>query len=136
MKKSSTLKFIMKTSFLQALNLHSQIHHLNFHRKKYACQFFINRKYFVPRFLIFISARILVSATNSRLCTCNSFKMLGWMCGVGVSTAAIPAGPPGTRVGLGVQVYPGILRFWYVAFSAGSFPPAPQFYPLLHWAMV
>ena len=49
-------------------NLHSQIHHLNFHSKRYACRFF-SRKYIFPRFSIFISARILFSATNSRFCT-------------------------------------------------------------------
>ena len=46
-------------------NLHSQIYHLNFHREKsMLIDFFSNRKYFFPRLSIFISARILVSATK------------------------------------------------------------------------
>ena len=50
-------------------NLPSQIHHLNFHRKKGCFSIFFHRKCIFPRFSIFISARILVSATNSRFCS-------------------------------------------------------------------
>ena len=45
--------------------MHSQIYHLNFHREKsMLIIFFSNGKYFFPWFSIFISARILVSATK------------------------------------------------------------------------
>ena len=65
-EQSSTLKivkFTMKSSFLSSVCIHRSIT-LIFIEKKYVYRFFSNGKYFVPRFLISISARILVSATN------------------------------------------------------------------------
>ena len=47
-------------------NLYSQIHHLNFHTRK-SMSIFFHGKFIFPWFSIFISTRILVSATNSRL---------------------------------------------------------------------
>ena len=66
LKKSSTLKFIMNISFLPSICIHRSII-LIFIEKKYACRFFSHGKYFVPRFSIFISTRILISVTNSRI---------------------------------------------------------------------
>ena len=40
--------------------------------------FFSHGKYFVPRFSIFISVRILISVTNSRLCVHNVLYPLPW----------------------------------------------------------
>ena len=54
-------------------NLHSQKHHLNFHRKKSMLVYFFPRKiYFSAIFSIFISARILVSVRNSMLWSENT----------------------------------------------------------------
>ena len=56
-------------------NLHSQIHDLNFHRKKVCLSiFFPWKKSIFPQFSIFISARILVSEMNSRLCILEDLK--------------------------------------------------------------
>ena len=79
LKKSSTLKLIIKISFLPSICIHRSImNHLNFHRKKCACRFPPppHGKYFVPRFLIFISARIIISTTNSRLSKKSQFNFL------------------------------------------------------------
>ena len=64
-KKCSTLKFMTNISFVPSVCIHRSII-LIFIEKKYACRFFSTKKKF-PRFLIFISVRIFVSATNSRL---------------------------------------------------------------------
>ena len=63
LKKSSTLKFIMNISFLTSICIHRSIIWI-FIGKKVCLSIFSNRKYFFPRFSIFISARILVSATK------------------------------------------------------------------------
>ena len=62
LKKPSTLKFMMIISSVPSICIHRSII-LIFIAKKYA--FFYGKCYF-PRFSILISARILVSATNSR----------------------------------------------------------------------
>ena len=64
LKKSSTLKFIMNINFLTSICIHRSIILIFIGRKKYAYRFFSNRKFFFPRFSIFISVRILVSATK------------------------------------------------------------------------
>ena len=67
LKKSSTLKFMMNISFVPSIFIHRSII-LIFMEEKYSCWFFPPTKnIFSPRFSIFISARILVSVTNSRL---------------------------------------------------------------------
>ena len=73
MKKSNTLKFMMNMFY--AFNLHfapsTCIHRsiiLMFIEEKYAFRFFCPWKIFFPQFSIFISTRILISMTNSRLC--------------------------------------------------------------------
>ena len=64
MKKSSTLKFIMNLSFLTSICIHRSII-LIFIGKNVCFSIFFPRKIlFFPRFSIFISARILVSATK------------------------------------------------------------------------
>ena len=72
LKKSSTLKFIMNISFVPSIRIH--IHHLNFHRQKVYLLILYHRKKFCPWFLIFISARILTSTTNSRLWFCEHLE--------------------------------------------------------------
>ena len=57
----------MRLSFLPSICIHRSII-LIFTEKKYACQFFFPWKIFCSAISIFISARILISATNSRLC--------------------------------------------------------------------
>ena len=54
----------MNISFLTSICIHRSIILIFIGRKKYAYRFFSNGKYFFPRFLIFISARIVVSATK------------------------------------------------------------------------
>ena len=61
LKISSTLKLINEYHFC-TFNLHSQIYHLNFHRKKVFLLIFAHRRYFFPWFSISISTGILVSA--------------------------------------------------------------------------
>ena len=67
LKESSTIKFIMNTSFVPSICIHGSII-LIFIEKSMLVDFFPHGKYFFPRFSDFISARILVSVTNSRLC--------------------------------------------------------------------
>ena len=73
LKKSSTLKLIMNMSFVPSICIHRFIIFI-FIRKKYACRFFCPRNIFFPPFSIFISARFLVSTTNSRLCTMHIIR--------------------------------------------------------------
>ena len=63
LKKSSTLKFIMNISLLTSICIHRSIIWI-FIGKKVCLSIFSNRKFFFPWFSIFISARILVSATK------------------------------------------------------------------------
>ena len=67
MKKSSTLKFITKISFLPSICIHRSIILIFIEKKVCLSIFFPHGKYFVPRLLIFISTRILISAMISRL---------------------------------------------------------------------
>ena len=64
LKKSSTLKFIMNISFLTSICIRRSITLIFTGGKSMLIDFFSNRKYFFPRLSIFISARILVSATK------------------------------------------------------------------------
>ena len=57
---------MMNISFVPSVCIHRSII-LIFMEEKYA-NFFPHGKYFFPRFSIFLSARILVSVTNSRHC--------------------------------------------------------------------
>ena len=75
LKKSSTLKFMTNISFVSSIRNHRSI----ILKKKYACWLFSNGKYIFLWFLIFISARILVSTMNSRLWTCPEYLM-GLIC--------------------------------------------------------
>ena len=63
LKKSSTLKFIMNISFQTSICIYRSII-LIFTGKKVCLRIFSNGKYLFPRFSIFISVRILVSATK------------------------------------------------------------------------
>ena len=63
LEKSSTLKFIMNISFLTSICIRRSII-LIFIGEKAWLSIFFQRKIFFPRFSIFISARILVSATK------------------------------------------------------------------------
>ena len=63
LKKSSTLKFIMNISFLTSICIHRSIT-LIFTGKKVCLSIFFPTEIFFPRLSIFISARILVSATK------------------------------------------------------------------------
>ena len=63
LKKSSTLKFIMNISFLTSICIHRSIT-LIFTGKKVCLSIFFPTENFFPRLSIFISARILVSATK------------------------------------------------------------------------
>ena len=65
LKKCSTPKFITNISFVPSICIHRSII-IIFTGKKCACRFF-HRKNIFPRFSIFTFARILISATNSRL---------------------------------------------------------------------
>ena len=72
LKKYSTLKFIMNISFVPSTCIHRSII-LIFIGKSILVDFF-PQKIFFPWFSIFISARILISATNSRRCKEWKFK--------------------------------------------------------------
>ena len=63
LKKSTKLKFIMNISFLTSICIHRSIIWI-FIGKNVCISIFSNRKIFFPRFSIFISTRILVSATK------------------------------------------------------------------------
>ena len=65
LKNCSTLKFMTNISFVPSICLHKSIIFI-FIEKSMLLDFF-HRKCIFPRFSIFISARILVSVTNSRL---------------------------------------------------------------------
>ena len=71
LKKSSTLKFMTNISFC-TFSLHSQIHHLNFHRKNYACRFFFPQKIFFPMIFDFHFRE------NPRFC--DKFQALNTVC--------------------------------------------------------
>ena len=64
LKKSSTLKFIMNVSFLTSICIHRSITLIFIGKKVCISLFFQQKFFFFPRFSIFISARILVSATK------------------------------------------------------------------------
>ena len=74
LKKTSTLIFVMIISFLPLICIQRSI--ILIFLEKSMLGFFLfffwggggHGKYFVPRFLIFMSTKILVSARNSRLC--------------------------------------------------------------------
>ena len=67
LKKCSTLKFMTNISFVPSICIHRSII-LIFIEKKVCLLMLSHRKYIFLQISIFIFARILVSATNSRLC--------------------------------------------------------------------
>ena len=81
LKKCSTLKFMTNISFVPSICFHRSII-LIFIERKVCLSIFFPGKYIFPLFSIFISAGVLVSATNSRLWRREEFpswpKMSGY----------------------------------------------------------
>ena len=75
LKKSITLKFIMNISFVPSVCINRSFI-LIFIEKKVCMSIFFPQKNFFPTISIFISARILVSVTNSRPWDLNRKEML------------------------------------------------------------
>ena len=77
-KKSSTLKFILEISFVPLICIHRST--ILIFIEQTVCLIFFHRMYFFLRLSIFISVRILIFVTNSRLCllsllcVCYPFK--------------------------------------------------------------
>ena len=66
LRKSSTLKFMTNNSFVPSICIHRSIILIFIQKTSILVDFFPRKILFLP-FLIFISMRILISATNSRL---------------------------------------------------------------------